>query len=337
MNEGRFGLLRDKSASILNSQSFSLDQLDESLTDSIRRGAKISVEHKALALTAAAKIASGAPLDQQHKEILESIVLGNGLRPAFDIVRDSFDPLPSAWADVNAARDTLTRLIRAVGRINVFGHPMLTYVGTAFVCGENLLLTNRHVVELISAVQPGEAGISFRPGISANVDLKQEVAGADATLLELTGRNIVSQTWDAAVLEVKSLPAGISPLPMRGTSPTETSDRTAAVVGYPAFDPAENLFQQLEIFRGLFDKKRLEPGKFTGYEDVLSFGKTVRALKHDCTTLGGSSGSAAIDVASGLVFGLHFGGQTSSNFAVPIWELAQDVDFASVRDRMAFS
>jgi endonuclease G len=56
--------------------------------------------------------------------------------------------------------------------------------------------------------------------------------------------------------------------------------------------------------------KRLAPGKLTVVRDDL--------LQHDCTTLGGNSGSVVISLATGDAVGLHFGGNFhETNFAVP--------------------
>jgi endonuclease G len=99
----------------------------------------------------------------------------------------------------------------------------------------------------------------------------------------------------------------------------------AALIGYPAFDPSENLIQQIQIFRSIFDKKRLQPGRLKGIKAAQSFGRSVQALAHDCTTMGGNSGSAVIDVDSGKVVGIHFAGQPLiANYAVPTWALASD-------------
>ena len=41
-------------------------------------------------------------------------------------------------------------------------------------------------------------------------------------------------------------------------------------------------------------------------------------LQHDCTTLGGNSGSVLLDLATGEAVGLHFSGvYLRSNYAVP--------------------
>jgi endonuclease G len=102
----------------------------------------------------------------------------------------------------------------------------------------------------------------------------------------------------------------------------------AAVIGYPAFDPEENFVDQANIFRSVFDRKRLQPGKLNGRAAVLSFGQNVNAIAHDCSTLGGNSGSALISTDLAQVVGIHFAGTTHvSNYAIPVWELANDPAF----------
>jgi endonuclease G len=55
------------------------------------------------------------------------------------------------------------------------------------------------------------------------------------------------------------------------------------------------------------------------------FGNLVPAAAHDCSTLCGNSVSAVLDVATGQVIALHFGGSyLKSNFGVPTFELARD-------------
>src|SRR5262249_1497456 len=95
--------------------------------------------------------------------------------------------------------------------------------------------------------------------------------------------------------------------------------------GYPAFDSRNNVDVQQDVFRGLFEKKRLQPGYHTGGRVVTSFGHDVEAATHDASTLGGNSGSAVIDVETGQVLGLHFAGvYLDTNYAVPAWELGRD-------------
>jgi V8-like Glu-specific endopeptidase len=66
------------------------------------------------------------------------------------------------------------------------------------------------------------------------------------------------------------------------------------------------------------------PGKTNGRGLIKSYENDVNALLHDCSTLGGSSGSAVIDINLNSVVGLHFIGTSHvSNYAVPVWELAK--------------
>lgn len=325
--------------SIISAGGLNLSDVDTSLTAAInRKGSPVTEQTKIIALEAADRVMTNRPLTVEHKALIEGIVIGNGLRPAIDIEKDTFDPLPAIWDDINAVRPKMTPLIRAVGRLNVAGHPKVSFAGTAFVCGRDLLLTNRHVAEEFMSGVAGSSDLQFKVGMSANVDTKEEVDSAETCLLKCTGEGAVSPEWDVALLRIEGLPAGIEPVPLSSTAPNRFSDRTAATVGYPAFDEAENLIEQILIFRSIFNKKRLLPGKFTDIFSVQSYGRCVKALAHDCTTLGGSSGSTVIDVATLKVFGVHFGGESGvRNYCVPTWKLLEIPAFADFKNQMSFT
>jgi hypothetical protein len=94
-------------------------------------------------------------------------------------------------------------------------------------------------------------------------------------------------------------------------------DDFVVTVGYPARDsrvPDQELVKR--IFGDVYEKKRLAPGQIT---DV-----GVDELQHDCSTLGGNSGSPVINLTSGEAVGLHFSGLfLESNFAVPATTVGQ--------------
>ena len=325
--------------SIVAAGGLNLSDVDASLTAAMnRKGSRVTKQIKIIALEAADRVMTNRPLTTEHKAALEGIVIGNGLRPAIDIEKDTFDPLPAIWDDINGARANMTPLIRSVGRLNVSGHPKISFAGTAFVCGRDLLLTNRHVAEEFMSAATGSSNLRFKLGMSADVDTKEEVDSADTRLLKCTGEGAVSTEWDVALLRVEGLPAEIEPVPLSSASPNSFSGRTAMTIGYPGFDEAENLIEQMLIFRSVFNKKRLLPGKFTDIFAVQSYGHSVKALAHDCTTLGGSSGSIVIDVATLKVFGVHFGGESGvRNYCVPTWNLAEIPAFADFKNQMSFA
>jgi endonuclease G len=334
--------LKDRAArqvlSIIKSDGLNMDDVDRSLLAAMqRKGSQVTDKIRTIALEATDRVMTNTPLTDEHKAVLETIVIGNGLRPAIDIEHDSFDTLTSVWDDVNVARPILIPFIRSIGRVNVMGHPSVSIAGTAFACGHNLLLTNRHVAEEFLSTASGFGELKFKAGMTAAVDTKQEVGSAETCVLKVTGQGAISENWDVAVLRVDGLPIELKGLPLASAPPAAVANRTAVVIGYPAFDESENLIEQMVIFRSVFNKKRLLPGKFTSTFPVSSYGRTVQALAHDCTTLGGSSGSAVIDIDSQAVFGVHFGGETGiRNYCVPLWALLAEPAFAPFRKDMSF-
>ncbi len=112
------------------------------------------------------------------------------------------------------------------------------------------------------------------------------------------------------------------PLPLATAAPAiGETEHLVYLVGYPATDnqgitPAEVLTR---IFAGIYEVKRLQPGTIT------AISPTLPRFAHDCSTLGGNSGSVVLDLATHKVIGLHFsGGFRASNFAVALWKLAED-------------
>ena len=268
---------------------------------------------------------NGEALSTKDRGQLEAIVLPNGLRPTFDIQNDSFADLPEPWNRLNSHRQFLESCIRGIGRLNVPGHALLQYAGTAFVVGRELLLTNRHVAEVFC--QTGGDTLTFTPGILPNLDFKQEVGNNANIIINIIKPLVVLTDWDAALLRCDALPTNVQPLRLAQNSPADITNRLATIIGYPALDTrgsTEEILQQIQIFRAIFDKKRLQPGRLMGEKATKSFGSTVAALAHDCSTLGGNSGSAVIDVESDSILGLHFGGDyLVANYSVPSWELAR--------------
>ena len=81
------------------------------------------------------------------------------------------------------------------------------------------------------------------------------------------------------------------------------ADQLVALIGYPAYDSRNDPDDQARYFRDLYEVKRFAPGL------VMQALGGRRALTHDCTSLGGNSGSPLISLADGTVVGLHFAGQ----------------------------
>ena len=215
------------------------------------------------------------------------------------------------------------KAIPSIGRIDLPGQTRIPYGGTGFVVGEGLIMTNRHVAEIF-AQQRGDA-IEFKPGWRAAFDMMHERNGSEPQPLAVKRVRMIHPYWDMALLEVDGLPSGAG-LTLSTRDVGDLDGHRVAVIGYPAFDPERNdVILQNRIFDNTYGVKRLQPGRLKRRLQTGSFGKLVSAVSDDCSTLGGSSGSAVIDLETGAVFALHFGGRyLETNYGVPAFELARD-------------
>lgn len=228
------------------------------------------------------------------------------------------DSESEVWrARLQAAAAQIRRAARAVGRIDVVGHPQLRYVGTGWLVDHQIVLTNRHVAREF-ARRDGRR-FAFAQGIdgtamSSSIDFLEE-QGRDAErrfgvteILHIEP----DEGPDLAFLRVEGAAHHhrlSAPIPLAEDRPSR--DQQIATIGYPARDsrvPDDQLVHH--IFGDVYDKKRLAPGQVTDVRDAV--------LLHDCSTLGGNSGSVLLDLASGKAVGLHFAGRfLDANFAVP--------------------
>jgi endonuclease G len=177
-----------------------------------------------------------------------------------------------------------------------------------------VIVTNRHVASEF-ARQSGTEFV-FRQGLSgkpmtASIDLLEEVGRTDEWnfTIEKVLHIEDADGPDLAFCRVVHTRGDQAPPPI-SFSHAAQADELIAVIGYPARDsrvPEQALMDQ--IFGDVYDKKRLSPGQVTGTKaDVLT---------HDCSTLGGNSGSVMLSLSSGGAVGLHYGGRfLEDNFAV---------------------
>jgi len=236
---------------------------------------------------------------------LEAIVQLTG-RPALLVQNDDWESpvIESLEKRLSEARERLKPCLPAVGRIDVgSGGGKSRMLGTGWLVEPTLLVTNRHVAEaFVRATRSGEQVVYSLPAEGATFDTVQEFQIDRARSVKITGvRHIETRNrlHDIAVLQVDS-PDVITATLELDVGEIEFGVDIAAI-GYPAYDPRNDTFAMLNYFRDIYEVKRLSPGKVIGAADE-------DRIEHDCTTLGGSSGSALIDLASGKLIGLHFAG-----------------------------
>ncbi|QES51255.1 serine protease [Streptomyces venezuelae] len=273
------------------------------------------------------KLAAGRADDVDEDEHfgLEAIVLLEG-RPAILVQGMDFAPQLGDWAILDGQRAGIRESLARVGRVEVTGHPDLDWLGTGFLVSPDVVMTNRHVAAEFTRAD-GRGGFSFRPGMGARIDTAEELGGPvsdgsfEFAVTEVLG---IHPQVDMALLRVAPASGGggtlPTPLPVAADAPPDLAGRAVYVVGYPAADGRRNEPEAMSrIFMDIYNVKRLQPGTATA---LLPDGLT---MTHDCSTLGGNSGSPVFDLADHRVLGLHFGGRfRSGNFAVPLFALAED-------------
>lgn len=272
------------------------------------------------------EIALGRNLGPEEESGLEAIINAE-FRPAIDVVDGTFRSAHPLWAHLSedaSIRARIEAVLPSIGRLELPGNQKLPYGGTGFVVGDGLIMTNRHVAAIF-AQGLGDRNLSFIPGNRAGIDFLRERNRPTGPTLVVRRVVMIHPYWDMALLSVDRLPAVQKSLTLALTDARDLVGTEICVVGYPAFDPRNPQGEQNDLFGGRYGVKRLQPGELQGPTETASFGKLVSAASHDCSTLGGNSGSAVVDLKTGEVLALHFGGRYHErNYAVPSVALARD-------------
>jgi hypothetical protein len=244
---------------------------------------------------------------------LEAIIEARG-RPALQIVGKSWieSKITEIQKRLAKAKDDLAPCFEKVGRID---GPTQMYA-TGWLFDEHLLVTNAHVAkQFMSTAQGYDFNLSFDATTYVDMRDAPNVSGPHAAqLVKLV--LFRPEDLDIAVfrIEWKDSSQRRGPLLLETSADIETSLDVAAI-GYPEDDGRELRFDVLSTFDGEFQTKRLSPGKIIGYDHATWF-------RHDCSTLGGSSGSPVVNINTGKVVGLHCAGKTGvANVAIKVEHL----------------
>lgn len=262
-----------------------------------------------------------------ESEIQQESIIQRKNRPALRVIEDTAeldfaDSVESGvWKQrIQRAKPMLDKAILAVGRIDLLNSPRLSWVGTGWLVSDYIMVTNRHVAKLFVQERAGQFEFMQNGStlIESEIDFVKEFASERSNTFKLLSciYMVPEPGPDIALFHVEqsgsngNLPSAIA----LSDNPKPTLE--AATIGYPAFD-SRILDSDLmvRIYGNKFDKKRLAPGAI----DHVNSSELI----HDCTTLGGNSGSVIIDMNRELqgkpvAVGLHFGGAfLRANYAVP--------------------
>lgn len=291
------------------------------------------VEQEALHLGPLVAEPSGGLEAMSSSATTEAVILRVG-RPVLTIYHDDAkleftDAESEVWRErLTTAKDILASVIPSVGRIEVLNHPTYDWIGTGWLIDTNIIVTNRHVAEFFA--RNNGNGFVFRQSpaggkMGSALDLLQEEGNPKTWIFEVKDvLHIEPEPGpDIAFLVIDQ--SGDAPPALVLNNKGVTNETNVAVIGYPAKDsrmPDVDLMERL--FGNVYNKKRLAPGQITNVRPDRLF--------HDCSTLGGCSGGAVVDLETGRVAGLHFAGRfMESNYAVPASIVAETL--AKVKGR----
>lgn len=263
-------------------------------------------------------------LQPLNVKLLEAIIK-QAERPAIKIQNNSFEtPRTEYWKTrLEPYRAIIDTAIKSVGRIEVREHNQgFEYVGTGWLVTDDIIVTNRHVAQSFAWQQGNNFTFQVNPvknkTIKVNIDFREEFRINEEEQFDIVDVLYIEpqQGSDIAFLKVKRSGDKISRSIISLATETVRGASEIAVIGYPARDSHRNPLepaQLFEIFEDVYDVKRLQPGEVMSAEL-----KTAPVFTHDCSTLGGNSGSVVLDFKTGKAVGLHFGGKfNSENYAVP--------------------
>jgi S1-C subfamily serine protease len=242
------------------------------------------------------KLAKGLEPTPSERAALEVMI--RLLRPALVYGANRFDALPLHnvyGADLRALWDSfrtgLGALAFSVGRIDTADGVKL---GSGFLIAEDRLVTNDHVLDALSygtfVLERGQGFVRFQ----------QRWDPADTEDPVPIVRVIATDPYlDIAILEIE--PQANAPHAPFLLSDVDSADGDfVAVLGYPLKDGGRNPAFMEALFENKYGVKRGAPGEIVKTDTSVAF--------HDCSTLGGNSGSPVLSLKTGKVVGLHRSG-----------------------------
>lgn len=258
------------------------------------------------------KMATGKA-DPTSPDVFEAIVMRHGYPSLLVKDGDYEPPKLKVWRKrLNPNRDQIKSVIQGVGRVDLVGHPDAKWMGTCWLVDEETLVTNRHVADAFTEIK--RSGISIQHGVKAYVDFKEEHLSDDELEYLIRSVSFIEQAdreIDMALMKLDKKAVQrlkLQPIPI---AETHEDSEFIGVVGYPARDSRNPIQDMNRIFKDIYNVKRLAPGK------VMNPSAFDKAFTHNCTTLGGNSGSVVFDIATGKAIGLHFAGSAlEANYAV---------------------
>jgi endonuclease G len=223
---------------------------------------------------------------------------------------DEIDSLSEFPPGTDAGIRATEEFLPSVGRVE-FRNFRMAWGGTGWVVAtegdDRIVVTNRHVASLVARRAVDGRGVFMRDPaqipFGASLDFNEEFGStaAQAISFDVVSVPYIADTTGADVAFLRITGQNL-PVPIPIADSDAVVDDIVALIGYPAYDDRNAEDPMARYFRDIFNVKRYAPGKVT---QALQPGMPLR---HDCTSLGGNSGSPLIRLSDRRVVGLHFSG-----------------------------
>lgn len=299
--------------------------LREEIDDLISSGRNLPVAKRNGINVSAIKKAMIGPLNELPKA---EAMIQLHLRPALFIRNNKIDTpdSPEVRKRLIPYIGKLESRVPSVGRIE-FRKIGRAFGGTGWLVSEDVIVTNRHVAKLMAEKKGNTITFvknSLGETVEVFIDFKEEYLGENVAnpQFEIPIEKVLFMTDDIktqpdiAFIKIRKHPKTPQPIPISDTPLKK--DQFVSVIGYPAYDPNAIISPRAatNVFHNIYEVKRCSPG------EVMEYGKGQWYFFHDCTTLGGNSGSVVLDNQTGYAVGLHFMGEVEkANYAVKSEEI----------------
>ena len=273
----------------------------------------------------------GRPNPEANPGLNESIIIADGARPIGLLQKDRMDLIAGNGPFVgllSSNRDRISKASLSVGRIERDLAPEVKwadtwYAGTGFYIGDNLLLTNRHVLQALAEKSrfTSKTSRKLKSGCFVNFDGQLQKVENNKSFVGQRRFRISEVVWtsdtiiprdrdrlseiDLAILKIENAPNEALPEPLVISVEPVSEGEKITVIGFPGRPPdfektyraedvldtgnAEQIVAHF-IHRG-FGFKRASAGLFGEVAMGGPWNPLGKNVRHDCSTLTGNSGS----------------------------------------------
>jgi len=223
------------------------------------------------------------------------------LRPALPLAGDVASQPESRFWDrrLRVAGREIARAARAVGQIQLVGHPAFTWAGSCWLVSEDVAVTTRAVASRFARTEAGRIVVGLRgdgPPVTAYVRFDgagrcrvKDVLATDATAL---GPELAFLVLERSGASPRALPPAAE-----GAEPPAY----VAAVGWLAADSHAGSALSRLVYATSADSRCVAPGRL-----LRNVPGTL--LQHDCATLDDGAGALLLDLGTGRAIGIHLSG-----------------------------